>query len=98
MVLFGEVLDAGAAVERGLAWQATAAESLIDRAVELAAAAASVPEDLSRDAKTTLAEVAAIGSHSTAVELELERQLASMERPEFVQRLAALKRSVSNKP
>lgn len=98
MVLFGEVLDAAAAVERGLAWQATTAESLIDRAVELAAVAASVPEDLSRDAKATLAEVAAIEVHSDAVDLELERQLASMERPEFAARLAALRRSVSNKP
>jgi enoyl-CoA hydratase len=98
MVLFGEVLDAAAAVERGLAWQATNAESLIDRAVELAAAAASVPEVLSRDAKTTLAEVSAFEVQSDAVELELERQLASMERPEFAARLAALKQSLSSRP
>lgn len=98
MVLFGEVLDASAAVERGLAWQSTTAESLVDRAVELAAGAASVPEDLSRDAKTTLADVAALEKHDDAVDLELERQLRSMERPEFAARLAALRQSVSSKP
>lgn len=97
MVLFGEVLDADTAVERGLAWQATPAGTLVERAVELAAAAASVPEELSRDAKTTLGDVAAIQAHDDAVDLELERQLHSMERPEFASRLAALRRSVSSR-
>lgn len=97
MVLFGEVLDASAAVECGLAWQATTAESLVDRAVELAAGAASVPGNLSRDTKATLADVAMIEQHGEAVDLELERQLASMERPEFAARLAALKGAVSSK-
>lgn len=97
MVLFGEVLDAEAAVERGLAFEATTAERLVDRAVELAARAASVPAELSRDAKATLAEVAVLEAHQDAVELELVRQLRSMESPEFAARLAALRRSVSSK-
>lgn len=98
MVLFGEVLDAGAAVQRGLAWELAPADSLLERSVELARAAASVPEDLSRSAKSTLADVAELDTHQQALELELRRQLASMQSPEFSERLAALKRSVSSKP
>lgn len=97
MVLFGEVLDADAAVSHGLAWRATSADDLLSCAVELAAAAASVPAELSRNAKRTLAEVADIADHGDAVDLELERQLDSMATPEFTARLAALRQSVSSR-
>lgn len=97
MMLFGEVLDAEASVRHGLAWEAVGADELVERAGELAAAAASVPEDLSRDAKRTLAEVTDLSEQSDAVSLELERQLRSMASPEFAARLAALKESVSNR-
>lgn len=94
MVLFGEVLDADGSVERGLAWEIAPDESLLERSVELAARAASVPADLSRDAKATLAEVARIDTHQEALDLELERQLRSMQSPDFTARLSALKASV----
>ncbi|MEZ5239155.1 MAG: enoyl-CoA hydratase [Microthrixaceae bacterium] len=95
MVLFGEKLDATGAFERGLVWKVTGEDELVERSVQLAAAAASVPPDLSTDAKATLSEVAALEDHGEAVELELAKQLESMRRPEFAERLAKLKRSVS---
>ena len=95
MVLFSEVLDAGTALERGLVWETTDPGDLLGRCVELAASAASVPEGLSRDAKATLGDVAAVDSHADAIALELERQLESMDRPEFAERLAQLKKAVS---
>ena len=95
MVLFGEVLGAEAAVDRGLAWEQAAPDALVPRAVELASAAARAPRELSRAAKATLAEVAAIEAHDAAVEHELAKQLASMDAPAFAERLAALQARIS---
>ena len=94
MVLFGEILDAEAAVRRGLAWERTSASPL-DRAIELAAAAAGVPRELSTATKSTLAEVAHIAEHDAAVDHELAKQVASMDSPAFAQRLAALRTRIS---
>jgi enoyl-CoA hydratase len=95
MVLFGEVLGAEAAVDRGLAWEQAAPDALVPRAVELASAAARAPRELSRAAKATLAEVAGIEAHDAAVEHELAKQLASMDAPAFAERLAALQARIS---
>jgi enoyl-CoA hydratase len=90
MVLFGQVLDAGAAKDAGLVWELTSADDLRERAVEVAGRAASVPAELSRATKATLAEMADVGDHGEAVDIELAEQLHSMDQPEFAERLAAL--------
>lgn len=95
MVLFGEVLDAEAAVLRGLALERTSASPL-DRSVELASAAAGVPRELSTATKATLAEVAEISDRDEAVDHELAKQIASMDSPAFAERLAALRERISD--
>lgn len=95
MVLFGQVLDADSAVTAGLALEATAAEALTERSVELAARAGSVPRGLLMTTKATLQEVAGIDLHADAVELELARQVASMDTPEFAERLSQLRSRIN---
>ncbi|MFV0318256.1 MAG: enoyl-CoA hydratase [Microthrixaceae bacterium] len=94
MVLFGEVLDSTAALHHGLVWETTTDDGLLSRAIELAAHAASVPRDLSVATKATLAEVADVSEHDAAVDLELAKQLTSMDQPEFVERLTRLRARV----
>ncbi|MEZ5267382.1 MAG: enoyl-CoA hydratase-related protein [Microthrixaceae bacterium] len=94
MVLCGEVLDADSAVQRGLAWERTDDEELLARATGLAAAAAAVPRDLSLATKATLSEVVDLSTHGEAVDLELAKQLESMNEPAFAERLAKLKAKV----
>ena len=94
MVLCGEVLDSDSAVQRGLAWERTDDEELLARATGLAAAAAAVPRDLSLATKATLSEVVDLSTHGEAVDLELAKQLESMNEPAFAERLAKLKAKV----
>lgn len=98
MVLFGQVLGAAEAEETGLVWHGVADhDHLLDRAVEIAARAASVPAELSRDAKATLEEVAGTARHEDAVHLEMGKQLRSIDRPAFAERLAALKARITSR-
>jgi enoyl-CoA hydratase len=96
LLLFGQVADADEAVRIGLAWESTDAGTLVERAVALAARAASMPPGLVRAAKATLAAVAALDDHDEAVDLELARQVRSMDDPAFGERLAALQRRISS--
>jgi enoyl-CoA hydratase len=96
MVLFGQVLDADAARSAGLVWEVTGSEDLRERAVEIAARAASAPPELSRSTKATLAEMAGIGDHDRAVEVELAKQLHSMDQPAFAERLTALQARIGS--
>ena len=95
MLLLGEVLDADAAVALGLAWEAAGHDSLLERSVELASRAGSVPRNLLLTTKATLSEVAGIESHREAVELELGRQVASMDTDEFAERLSRMKARIN---
>jgi len=95
MVVFGQVLDAAAAARVGLVWEQVADADLLRRAIEVAARAASAPPALSRAAKATLREVAALDDHDEAVEHELTKQLASMDQPAFAERLAALQQRIT---
>ena len=90
MVVFGQVLDAAASVQRGLAWEQVDDDALLERSIEVAARAADAPPELARRVKATLSDVAAIDGHAEAVERELVDQLWSMEQPEFEAKLAAL--------
>ncbi len=67
MVLCGEVLDAAEAERIGLVWRAVADDELLPTAVAMGAKAAGVPHELLRRTKATLADMATIDDHDTAV-------------------------------
>ena len=73
-------------------------DALIDRAIEIAARAASMPRELSLATKASLCEMAGIADHDTAVEHELVKQLHSMDQPAFAERLAALQVRIRSSP
>jgi enoyl-CoA hydratase len=94
-VLFGEVLDGPEAERVGLVWRCVDDEALLDTAVGLAARAAAAPAELVRRTTATIAAVAVIDDHGTAVERELVDQLWSMDQPAFAERLAALRARIT---
>lgn len=95
MVLFGEVLDGGAAERVGLAWRCVEDDVLVDEAVAMAARAAAAPAELARAAKRTIQAMATVDRHEDAVDAELGEQLRSMDQPAFAERLAALRDRIS---
>ncbi len=97
-VLFGEVLDGAEAERIGLVYRCVADDELLLVAHTMAARAASAPRELSKVTKATLAEMAAIGDHDSAVERELEPQVWSIRQPWFRERLEALQRKIASKP
>lgn len=74
MVLFGERLDADAALARGLVWSVHPDDELVDAAVEFAGRAAAVPPELRAAVKATLTETPWRSSFDDAVDAELTRQ------------------------
>jgi enoyl-CoA hydratase len=93
MTLFGQVLDADAAVTHGLAL--AGADDVVAAAVELAQPAAKAPRDLVVTTKRTLRTTATYDRHADAVETELVAQVASMETPAFAELLAAMRARIS---
>jgi enoyl-CoA hydratase len=96
-VLFGEVLDGEEAARVGLALRCVNDDELVAAAQEMAARAASAPRDLVIATKRTIAAMATITDHRTAVETELEPQLWSTRQPWFAERLAALQARISGR-
>jgi enoyl-CoA hydratase len=78
MVLFGARLDGARAVEVGLAWACHPDGELVDRAVEFASGAASVPRELSAAAVATLREAPWQPDFDAAVDAEVTRQTWSL--------------------
>src|SRR3954462_12468782 len=78
MMLFGARLDGARAAEVGLAWACHPDDELVDRAVELAAGAASVPRELSAAAVETLREAPWQPDFDAAVASEVRRQAWSL--------------------
>jgi enoyl-CoA hydratase len=97
-VLFGEVLDGTEAERAGLVWRCVEDAELLAAATALAAKAASAPKDLAERTKATLATVAGVDDHPTAVDVELEAQVWSLDQPAFKERLAALQSQISSQP
>jgi enoyl-CoA hydratase len=93
MTLFGQVLDADDAIEKGLAFEYY--EDVVDAAVEFAQPAVKAPRDLVVTTKRTLRTTAAYDRHDDAVEAELVAQVASMESPAFAELLAAMRARIS---
>ncbi len=93
MTLFGQVLDADAAVEKGLALHK--ADDVVAAAVELAQPAVAAPRDLVITTKRTLRATASYDRHDDAVETELVAQVASMATPAFAELLTAMRERIS---
>ena len=95
MTVFGHVLDAEAAVEKGLAWQV--ADDPVAAAVRLASGAVNAPRDLVRTTKQTLRTTSGNVDHANAVEIELRAQVATMESAEFAERLEKLRTRIAGR-
>jgi enoyl-CoA hydratase len=97
VVLLGEPLDGEEAARRGLAWRCVADDDLLEAAHALARRAAGAPAELLRDSKASFRAMAAVDDHAAAVEIELDAQLRSIERPAFRERLAALRARIAKR-
>jgi enoyl-CoA hydratase len=93
-VLFGEVLGGAEAERAGLVWRCVDDDALLSSAHELAARAAAAPRELVIRTKATIAAMATIDDHETALERELEPQLWSVAQPEFRERLGAMQAKI----
>jgi len=78
MVLFGQALDGPRAAEVGLAWRCVDDDALLPAAIELAAAAARVPKELTARTKATLDRVPWQPDFDSAIAYEVEQQAWSL--------------------
>jgi enoyl-CoA hydratase len=90
MTLFGQPLDAEAAVRAGLALRVVEGD-LVAAALELAAPAVAAPREALLATKRSLRTTASLAAHADAVDVEIEPQLASLSSPEFAERLEAMR-------
>lgn len=90
-VLFGDVLDGETAERVGLAYRCVDDDALLAAAHDMAARAAAAPRELVIATKRTIATMATVADHPSAVATELEPQLWSTRQPWFTERLAALR-------
>lgn len=99
MTLLGTVLDAKEAVRTGLAWRVVPGDhdDLVAAAVALAAPATAASRALLASTKRTMRTTSGISEHDAAVETELAAQLASMDSPEFAERIAAMRARISGR-
>jgi len=96
-VLFAQDLSGAEAERAGLAWRVVPDDQLMDRAVELAARAASAPRGVAVETKRTIREMSGVLSYEDAVEREIARQLWSARQEEFPRRMAELSARTSRK-
>jgi enoyl-CoA hydratase len=96
-VLFGQVLDGREAERVGLVWRCVPDDELAPTAQAMAARAASGPRELVRKVKATLADMATIDDHESAVDRELEPQVWSLGQPDFAERLAAIQARITKR-
>lgn len=93
-VVFGEVLDGAEAERIGLVWRCVDDPDLQASAHSMAARAASVPRELLTVTKSTIADMAQIGTQDRAVARELGPQVWSLDQPWFPDRIAQLKAQI----
>jgi enoyl-CoA hydratase len=96
-VLFGEVLDGREAERVGLVWRCVPDDELLEHARAMAQRAADGPRELVQKVKATIADMATIDDHDTAVDRELEPQIWSLGQPDFKERLAALQSKITKR-
>ena len=99
-VLFGQIFDADAAVRNGLALAKH--DDVVAGAVQLCAAPAAAPRELVLATKASMRATAVPGvldleQHAAALTTELAPQISSMESPEFVARLEAMRTKISKR-
>lgn len=87
MTLFGDPVGGERAERTGLAWRCVPDEELIGAAVAFCQAVAGAPAGLVREIKQTLRTVPGLADHRAASEYELTRQVASVGRPEYQERV-----------
>jgi enoyl-CoA hydratase len=93
MTLFGQVLDADAALTYGLAF--SKADDVVEAALEFAQPSVKAPRELVLATKRTLRTTATFDQHDDAIETELVAQVASMDTPAFAELLAAMRARIS---
>ncbi len=96
MTLFGQPLDAEAAVRAGLALRVVEGD-LVAAARELAAPAVAAPREALLATKRSLRTTASLAAHADAVDAEIAPQLASMASPEFAERLEAMRERIRSR-
>jgi enoyl-CoA hydratase len=96
MTLFGQSLDAEAAVRAGLALKVVDGD-LVAAARELAAPAVAAPREALLATKRSLRTTASLAVHADAVDVEIEPQLASLASPEFAERLEAMRARIRSR-
>jgi enoyl-CoA hydratase len=96
MTLFGQVLSADEAAQRGLIWRTVDDDELLELALTMARRAASLPRSLSKRLKDTARAAAGFTSLSEAIDSELPAQMWSMNQPFFAERLAAMRSRISS--
>lgn len=96
-VLFGEVLDGAEAERIGLVYKCVEDDDLLAVAHAMAARCADAPRELVIRTKQTLAAMAQVQDHPTAVDTELDPQAWSARQPWFRERLAKLQSRISSK-
>jgi enoyl-CoA hydratase len=99
MTLFGEALDAEAAVRAGLALRLVEGghDELVQAARDLAAPAVAAPREVVLSTKRTLRHTGGLTQHAAAVDAEIGPQLESLAAPAFAERLAAMKARISRR-
>ena len=95
MLLFGEVVRAQDAVQRGLAWKAVEDAELLPTALALAGVAGGRSRELVTSIKDTLRTTPSLPARSEAMAIETERQLHSLAQPAAAELLAGLRASIS---
>lgn len=100
MTLFGEVLDAEAALRAGLVHRVVDgdAAAVVSAAVALAQRTAEVPRDLLITTKRTIRTTRTLRTHGAAVDAEMTPQLVSLDSAEFTDRMAAVKAQYGTSP
>ena len=96
-LLFGQVYDGAEAERVGLVYRCVDDDALAATAHEIAARAAEAPRQLSIIVKQTMADMANVPDHPSAVEREIEPQVWSTTQPWFAERVAALQAKISKR-
>lgn len=91
MSIFGQTLTGLQSVERGLAWACVPDVELLDACVEFCKPLLTAPRILVREIKETLQNCAHMIDHQAAIDYELDRQLASVARPEYTEKIRGRK-------
>lgn len=95
--VFADELDGPEAARVGLAWRCVPDDQLMAEARRLAAGAAGAPREVAMRVKQEALAMLDVTTHEEAVDRELVAQLWSLRLPHFKDRLAELRKRLSNR-